>query len=63
LYQHDSGNIIGVISTNPGFVGGVAGPDKVLVALTGQVPMQVNNESGMIMSGDTISFSTSNWCG
>ncbi|MDB5185477.1 MAG: hypothetical protein JWN38_1285, partial [Candidatus Saccharibacteria bacterium] len=58
---------VGVISTNPGFVGNgpICNPDdtncdanyasyNVLVSLTGQVPVKVNVANGVIRSGDAL---------
>jgi len=55
-------NLIGVISTSPGFVGnGVNNendPNYKLVALTGQVPVKVNDENGAISRGDYLTSSS-----
>jgi hypothetical protein len=52
----DNSRIIGVISAHPAFLGGIPGDDKVIVALTGQVPVRVTSQNGVIKSGDAISF-------
>ncbi len=51
-------SIVGIVSENPGFLGGVEGSDKVIVGLTGQVPVRITSENGTIKSGDLISFSS-----
>jgi hypothetical protein len=56
----DNVNIVGIISDRPAFLGGVAGPDKVIVAMTGQVPLRVTTEHGKIFSGDALSVSSKN---
>ena len=59
------GKIIGVVSTNPGFLagGGIQDPDYiesnvVPVALSGRVPVKVTNENGSIKRGDYITASS-----
>jgi hypothetical protein len=67
----NGGQLMGVISTNPGFIGN--GPicnaydndcdsnyqkDNVLVALTGQVPVKVTVANGVINRGDPIGLSS-----
>jgi len=64
--RDNSNDPIGVISTNPAFVGnnidGVAEDDqpanRVLVGLTGQVPLKVTNEGGNISIGDYLTSSS-----
>jgi len=51
-------NILGVISDNAGFVGGVDGPNKVLVGLIGQLKIKMNPNSKAIQPGDPITAST-----
>ncbi|MDD4985341.1 MAG: hypothetical protein PHQ43_06060, partial [Dehalococcoidales bacterium] len=56
-----STQIIGVVSSNPAFVGGGdrAGDNNyVLVGLVGQVPLRVSTENGSIVSGDPLTFSS-----
>jgi hypothetical protein len=55
---NDNSRVIGVVSAHPAFLGGVAGPGKVIVALAGQVPVRVTSENGVIKSGDAIAFSS-----
>ncbi len=63
-----SGIAVGVISTNPGFIGNgpICNPNdehcdvdyearNVMVALAGQVPVNVSNENGEIQPGDSLS--------
>ncbi|KKU63485.1 MAG: Peptidase S8/S53, partial [Candidatus Amesbacteria bacterium GW2011_GWC1_47_15] len=49
--------MIGVVSAAPGFLGGVEGPDKVLVGIVGQVPVKVDPASAPITPGDHITSS------
>ena len=49
---------VGVISSNPAFIGGVEGTDKVLVGLVGQLPLKVSSENGPIHPRDAISTSS-----
>jgi len=56
-------NLLGVYSTDPGFVGG-AGDDgdtrgKIPVAITGIVPLKVSAENGAILPGDLLTSSSS----
>jgi hypothetical protein len=55
-------NLLGVYSTNPGFVGG-AGDDedtegKIPVAITGIVPLKASAENGAILPGDLLTSSS-----
>ncbi len=59
----DNGKVVGIVSAHPIVLGGTPGDNKVIVALTGQVPMKVTNESGMILSGDTITYSSKSGVG
>ncbi|HEX6977454.1 MAG TPA: hypothetical protein VF185_03860, partial [Patescibacteria group bacterium] len=45
-------------STAPSFTGGVEGPNKVLVALVGQVPVKISTTSSPINPGDYITSSS-----
>jgi hypothetical protein len=56
--DNDGSRVIGVVSDHPAFLGGVAGPGKVIVALSGQVPVRVSSARGAIKSGDAIAFSS-----
>ncbi len=55
--QYDS-KMIGIVSTAPSFTGGVEGPNKVLVALVGQVPVKISSTSQPIQAGDYITSSS-----
>lgn len=55
------GNIMGIVSTNPAFIGnsisgagGIMPPGYALVGLIGQVPARVTNEGGEIRPGDAL---------
>jgi len=50
--------ILGIVSTHPAFTGGVEGADKVIVALTGQVPLNIDPNSPAINPGDPLTSST-----
>jgi len=56
--------LIGVVSTNPGFVGNISvnvdnsNPNFKLIAMTGQLPVKVNTENGNIAVGDSITSSS-----
>jgi hypothetical protein len=49
--------LLGIVSDSAGFVGGEEGPNKVLVALVGQVPVKINPNSPAISKGDFITSS------
>ena len=51
-------NIMGVVSTQPGFVAGAYTPDSFPIALVGRVPVQVSTENGPIHSGDYLTSSS-----
>jgi hypothetical protein len=55
----NNSKIIGPVSTSPSFIGGVDGPDKIVVALSGQVPVRISTENGTIHSGDLLTLSDS----
>ncbi len=55
--QYDS-KMIGIVSTAPSFTGGIEGPNKVLVALVGQVPVKISSTSQPINPGDYITSSS-----
>jgi hypothetical protein len=50
-YQSD---MLGVVSTNPGFVAGDGTEDAYPVALVGRVPVKVSTENGPIREGDAL---------
>ena len=50
-YQSD---VLGIVSTTPGFVAGSYTADSYPIALVGRVPVNVSTENGMIKSGDRI---------
>jgi len=56
--------LIGVVSTSPGFVGNISvnvdnsNPNFKLIAMTGQLPVKVNTENGNIAVGDSITSSS-----
>jgi hypothetical protein len=59
------GNVMGIVSTNPAFIGnrisgadGLMPPGYVLVGLIGQVPAKVTNEGGVIRPGDSLTAAT-----
>ena len=54
-YQKD---MIGVVSTDPGFIGGQDTPDSSAIALVGRVPLNVSNENGAIIAGDRVTSGT-----
>ena len=47
-------NMLGVVSTNPGFVAGDGTEDAYPVALVGRVPVKVSTENGPIREGDAL---------
>ena len=47
-------NIMGVVSTKPGFVAGAYTPNSYPIALVGRVPVKVSTENGPIHSGDYL---------
>ncbi len=47
-------NIMGVVSTQPGFVAGAYTPDSYPIALVGRVPVKISNENGEVRSGDYL---------
>ena len=51
-------NIMGVVSTSPGFVAGAYTPDSYPIALVGRVPVLVSTENGPIHSGDYLTSSS-----
>jgi len=54
-YQND---ILGVVSTNPGFVAGAYTEDSYPIALVGRVPVKVSTENGQIKAGDYLTSSS-----
>jgi hypothetical protein len=51
-------NIIGVVSTKPGFVAGSYTKDSFPIALVGRVPVKVSTQNGIIRTGDRIAASS-----
>lgn len=51
------GELLGVVSTNPGFVAGAFTKDSYPIALVGRVPVSVTLENGIIKVGDRITSS------
>ena len=51
-------NIMGVVSTQPGFVAGNYTPDSYPIALVGRVPVKISTENGAIHSGDYLTSSS-----
>lgn len=51
--QYDS-KLLGVVSTNPGFVAGDGTEDSYPIALVGRVPVKVSTENGAINEGDAL---------
>jgi hypothetical protein len=47
-------NIMGVVSTKPGFVAGAYTPDSYPIALVGRVPVKISTENGPVHSGDYL---------
>ena len=63
--RNADGNVMGIVSTNPAFVGntitgadGIMPPGYYLIGLIGQVPTFVNNEGGEIRPGDALTASS-----
>ncbi|MFH2085295.1 MAG: hypothetical protein ABII21_00670, partial [bacterium] len=52
----NSTKIIGIVSDAPVFLGGVEGPNKVILALTGQVPVRISPTSPAIQPGDFLTI-------
>jgi hypothetical protein len=52
--QSYSDDVLGVVSTNPGFIAGAFTKGSYPVALVGRVPVKVTNQGGNIKSGDRI---------
>jgi hypothetical protein len=53
LFQYQP-DVVGVISTDPGFVTGAYTKDSFPVALIGRVPVKVSTENGIIHAGDFV---------
>jgi hypothetical protein len=47
-------NIMGVVSTQPGFVAGSYTPNSFPIALVGRVPVKISTENGPIHAGDYL---------
>jgi hypothetical protein len=54
-YQPD---LVGVVSSDPGFVAGAYTVNSFPIALVGRVPVKVSNENGMIRTGDRLTSSS-----
>jgi len=50
-YQAD---VLGVVSSNPGFVAGAFTKDSYPVALIGRVPVKISTENGPVVTGDRL---------
>jgi hypothetical protein len=60
-HRYDS-RVAGVVSSQPGVILGVSGPNKVLVATTGRVKVRVNADRAPIHIGDLlVSSATPGW--
>ena len=57
MYQYQP-DVLGVVSTDPGFVAGAYTKDSYPIALVGRVPVKVSTENGMIRSGDFLTVSS-----
>jgi hypothetical protein len=53
MYQYQP-DVLGVVSTDPGFVSGAYTEDSYPIALVGRVPVKVSTENGMIKVGDFL---------
>jgi len=53
LYQNQP-DVLGVVSSDPGFVAGSYTKDSYPIALVGRVPVKVSTENGMIHAGDYL---------
>ena len=53
-YQPD---LVGIVSTDPGFISGAYTEDSYPIALIGRVPVLVTTENGMVNSGDYVTSS------
>jgi hypothetical protein len=51
-------NIMGVVSTQPGFVAGAYTENSYPIALVGRVPVKISTENGAIHSGDYLTSSS-----
>lgn len=51
-------SILGVVSTNPGFVAGGYTENSHPVALVGRVPVKISNENGVVHEGDFLTSSS-----
>jgi len=53
----DASTFVGIVSSAPAVLGGVDGPNKVIVGMMGQVPVRVSSSSQNINYGDYLTFS------
>ncbi len=51
-------NILGIVSTQPGFVAGAYTDNSYPIALVGRVPVKVSTENGQIKAGDYLTSSS-----
>ena len=51
-------NVLGVVSTAPGFVAGAYTEDSYPIALVGRVPVKISTENGAIAIGDSLTASS-----
>jgi hypothetical protein len=56
-YQYEP-DLVGVVSTDPGFVAGAFTDNSYPIALVGRVPVKVSTENGMIAIGDRLTSSS-----
>ncbi|MDQ5969296.1 MAG: hypothetical protein QG579_453, partial [Patescibacteria group bacterium] len=56
-YQYEA-NLVGVVSTDPGFVSGAYTENSYPIGLIGRVPVKVSTENGMIRVGDYLTTSS-----
>jgi len=56
--QPGEGALIGIVSTQPGFLGGEHTTSTYPIALAGRVPTKVSTENGTISAGDPLSASS-----
>jgi hypothetical protein len=57
MYQYQP-DVLGVVSTEPGFVTGAYTVDSYPIALVGRVPVKVSTENGTIRAGDFLTMSS-----
>jgi hypothetical protein len=57
IYQNQP-DVLGVVSTQPGFVAGSFTKESYPIALVGRVPVKVSTENGMVKTGDYLTASS-----